>query len=69
MCPTFRGFQHDPSCPLCCRVAVGDGGHPELLRAMRVHANFAEYVPLSLGLILVTSALELLRRTLWVMWG
>jgi uncharacterized membrane protein YecN with MAPEG domain len=36
---------------------------------MRVHANFAEYVPLSLGLILVTSALELLRRTLWVMWG
>lgn len=35
------------------RVAVGDGGHPELLRAMRVHANFAEYVPLSLLLILM----------------
>jgi uncharacterized membrane protein YecN with MAPEG domain len=101
------------------RVAVGDGGHPELLRAMRVHANFAEYAPLSLGLILMVelqgspswlvhalgvalvvgrgshawgvsqtaenfrfritgmmltlgvlsiSALELLRRTLWVMW-
>lgn len=33
------------------RVAVGDGGHPELLRAMRVHANFAEYVPLALLLI------------------
>ncbi len=33
------------------RVAVGDGGHPELLRAMRVHANFAEYVPLALVLI------------------
>jgi hypothetical protein len=35
------------------RVAVGDGGHPELLRAMRVHANFAEYVPLALLLILM----------------
>jgi hypothetical protein len=33
------------------RVAVGDGGHAELLRAMRVHANFAEYVPLALVLI------------------
>lgn len=33
------------------RVAVGDGGQPELLRAMRVHANFAEYVPLALLLI------------------
>ena len=32
-------------------VAVGDGGQPELLRAMRVHANFAEYVPLALLLI------------------
>jgi uncharacterized membrane protein YecN with MAPEG domain len=33
------------------RVAVGDGGHPALLRAMRVHANFAEYVPLTLLLL------------------
>lgn len=33
------------------RVAVGDGGQPELLRAIRVHANFAEYVPLALLLI------------------
>jgi len=33
------------------RVAVGDGGHPQLLRAMRVHANFAEYAPLALLLI------------------
>ena len=33
------------------RVAVGDGGNAELRRAMRVHANFAEYVPLSLLLI------------------
>ena len=33
------------------RVAVGDQGNLEMLRAMRVHANFAEYVPLSLMLI------------------
>ena len=33
------------------RVAVGDSGNAELRRAMRVHANFAEYVPLALLLI------------------
>lgn len=27
------------------RVAVGDGGNSEMLRAMRVHANFAELCP------------------------
>jgi len=30
------------------RIAVGDAGNEALLRAMRVHANFAEYVPLAL---------------------
>lgn len=33
------------------RVAVGDGDHALLRRAIRVHANFAEYVPLALLLI------------------
>lgn len=33
------------------RIAIGDAGNPQLLRAMRVHSNFAEYVPL--GLILL----------------
>jgi uncharacterized membrane protein YecN with MAPEG domain len=33
------------------RVAVGDGGEPQLLRAARVHSNFAEYVPFALVLI------------------
>ena len=33
------------------RIAVGDGGNVELMRAMRVHANFAEYVPMTLLLI------------------
>jgi uncharacterized membrane protein YecN with MAPEG domain len=33
------------------RIAVGDGGNEAMLRAMRAHANFAEYVPLSLLLL------------------
>ena len=33
------------------RIAVGDAGNPQMLRAMRVHANFAEYIPLALFLI------------------
>jgi uncharacterized membrane protein YecN with MAPEG domain len=33
------------------RIAIGDGRKELLQRAMRVNANFAEYVPLSLLLI------------------
>ena len=33
------------------RVALGDGGHTELLRRMRAHGNFAEYVPFALVLM------------------
>ena len=33
------------------RIAVGDADNIEMRRAMRVHANFAEYVPLALLLI------------------
>lgn len=33
------------------RIALGLGGSEDLIRAARVHANFAEYVPLSLLLI------------------
>ena len=32
-------------------VGLGDGDQPVLARAVRVHSNFAEYVPLSLLLI------------------
>ena len=32
-------------------VSVGDGGNPDLLCAMRRHANFVEWVPLALILI------------------
>ncbi|MBD1848109.1 MAPEG family protein [Cyanobacteria bacterium FACHB-63] len=45
-------------------VAIGDGDQPVLTRAARVHANFAEYVPLSLILIYF---LEIqVRTTLWI---
>jgi uncharacterized membrane protein YecN with MAPEG domain len=40
------------------QIGVGTGDNPELLRAMRVHANFSEYVPITLILIL---SVELLR--------
>lgn len=35
------------------RVEIGDGGHSELARAIRVQANFVEYVPLALLVILL----------------
>jgi uncharacterized protein len=35
------------------RIAIGDAGDQALLRAMRVHSNFAEYVPLGLILLLL----------------
>jgi len=30
------------------RIGIGDAENPVMLRAMRVHANFAEYVPMGL---------------------
>ena len=38
------------------RIAIGDAGNESMLRAMRVHSNFAEYVPLSLLLIYFAEA-------------
>lgn len=38
------------------QVTLGPGDNPEMLRAMRVHANFAEYVPLALILIYLVEA-------------
>ena len=32
-------------------VALGDDGHPLLVRRLRVHGNFGEYVPLPLILM------------------
>ncbi|HEY2255710.1 MAG TPA: MAPEG family protein [Variovorax sp.] len=38
------------------KISVGDAGNAQLLRAMRVHANFAEYVPLTLLLLAFAEA-------------
>ncbi len=39
------------------KIALGDGGNPQLLRAIRVHSNFAEYVPIALILIYMTESI------------
>jgi uncharacterized protein len=39
------------------RVELGDGDNRELLRRMRVHANFAEYVPLTLLLMALAESM------------
>lgn len=38
------------------RVSLGTGGKPDLEVAVRVHGNFAEYVPLALLLMALTEA-------------
>lgn len=35
------------------KIGLGDGGDIELQRAIRVHANFVEYAPLALVMLLV----------------
>ncbi|WP_404326840.1 MAPEG family protein [Aerophototrophica crusticola] len=44
------------------KVSLGDGGHKELAGVIRAHANFTEYVPLALVLILMT---ELSGQGVW----
>jgi uncharacterized protein len=39
------------------RVEIGDGEDRELLRRMRVHANFAEYVPFTLLLMALAESM------------
>ena len=49
------------------KIAVGDAGSTQMLRAMRAHANFAEYVPLCL---LLLTLVELHGgRNAWVLHG
>ncbi len=40
------------------RVSLGDGGHSPLNMAIRTHANFAEYVPLALILLIGLESLQ-----------
>lgn len=51
------------SCRRKARVSLGDGGNVELQRAIRGHANFNEYVPLALLLLLI---LELSHFSIYV---
>ncbi len=46
------------------KVSLGDGGDPHLLRRIRGHANFAEYVPL---ILLMIGMLELGGMRAWVL--
>lgn len=46
------------------RVAIGDGGDKALRRAIRVHGNFAEYVPQALILIFAAESLGM--GAVWV---
>ena len=48
------------------KVAIGDGGEKNLLRAARVHANFSEYVPFTLLLI---AMLEIQSYSHWIIHG
>jgi hypothetical protein len=46
------------------RVSLGSGGDPALERAIRIHANFIEYVPLALILLI---AMEMQRRSVYLL--
>ncbi|HEV3241266.1 MAG TPA: MAPEG family protein [Casimicrobiaceae bacterium] len=45
-------------------IYLGDGGDPAMLRVIRGHANFAEYVPLAL---LLMGMLEMSRFSIYVL--
>lgn len=51
---TFRVIGHRRA----QRVEIGDGGDRELLRRMRVHANFIETVPMALILLALAESLK-----------
>jgi uncharacterized membrane protein YecN with MAPEG domain len=46
------------------RIGLGTGGHRGLERRMRIHANFAEYVPLAL---LLLAFMEMQGRPGWLL--
>jgi len=48
------------------RISLGDGGDPALLRKIRVHANFIEYVPLALLMLALLELCGLWQPLLWL---
>jgi hypothetical protein len=51
------------------RIGLGDGGDPELLRRIRVHANFVEHVPIALLLLALLELAGLPAAWLWGLGG
>lgn len=47
-------------------ISFGDGGNPQLLRRIRAHGNFSEYVPL---ILLMIGVLELSHFSIYVLHG
>ena len=47
-------------------ISLGDGGNPAMLRRIRGHANFAEYVPL---ILIMMALLELRKFSIYVLHG
>ena len=45
-------------------ISLGDGGNPAMLRRIRGHANFAEYVPL---VLIMMALLELSKFSIYVL--
>ncbi|MBM3469137.1 MAG: hypothetical protein FJX71_06905 [Alphaproteobacteria bacterium] len=46
------------------QVGLGDGGHLDLLKAIRIHGNFSEYVPFALFLLFLS---ELIGGRPWML--
>ena len=51
------------------RIGFGDGGDPELARAIRVHGNFVEHVPFALLLLGLLELSGLGALWLWIFGG
>lgn len=51
------------------KVGLGDGGDKQLMRKIRVHANFVEYVPLALLLLALLELSGLSAIWLWSLGG
>lgn len=51
------------------KVGLGDGGDRELLRRIRIHANFVEYVPMLLVLLALLEFAGLDRRAVAALGG
>lgn len=51
------------------KVGLGDGGDKRLMRKIRVHANFVEYVPLALLLLALLELSGLSAIWLWSLGG